>query len=63
MHAKRLALGGLLAALTVAGMAFPVAGQPAGDQVVVRDVTYAALGKLIRGYKGKVVVVDFWADY
>jgi hypothetical protein len=32
------------------------------DQVEVKVVTYPQLGDIIRGFKGKVVVVDFWAD-
>jgi hypothetical protein len=59
----RLALGGLLPALLLAGAAGPGAGQPADGKVAVRTVKYAELGKLIRGLKGKVVVVDFWADF
>jgi hypothetical protein len=58
-----LALGGLLATLAVAATALQTRAQPAGEQVTLREVTYAELGKLVRGYKGKVLVVDFWADY
>ena len=63
MRATHWALGSLLATLAVAGAAVPTAGQPAGDKVEVRAVTYPELGKMIRGYKGKVVVVDFWGEF
>jgi hypothetical protein len=32
--------------------------EPAG---AARPITYADLGKWVRGHKGKVVVVDFWS--
>lgn len=34
-----------------------------GDKSAVPTVTYEQLGKMVRGQKGKVVVVYFWADY
>ena len=34
----------------------------AADEVGVKVVDYAALGRAIKELKGKLVVVDFWAD-
>jgi len=52
----RLALAGLLAGAVFAS------AQPAGPPALPK-VSYADLGKLVRGHRGKVVVVYFWADY
>jgi hypothetical protein len=38
------------------------AAEPAGE-VTLKTTTYAELGRTIRGLRGKVVVVDFWAIY
>jgi hypothetical protein len=48
-----LALGAALASPTPA----------ADEKIAAKPVTYTELGKLVRGYKGKVVVVDFWSVY
>jgi thiol-disulfide isomerase/thioredoxin len=53
-----MVLGGVLLAAAL-GVA---AAQPA-DKVTLRQVKYGELSKLIRGHKGKVVVVDFWASW
>src|SRR5262249_5922246 len=53
---NRLALAGLLAGAMFAS------AQPAGAPALPK-VSYADLGKLVRGHRGKVVVVYFWADY
>jgi thiol-disulfide isomerase/thioredoxin len=37
--------------------------QTADGKVTLQDLKYDELGKLIRANKGKVIVVDFWADY
>jgi thiol-disulfide isomerase/thioredoxin len=37
--------------------------QTADAKVTLQDLKYDELGKLIRANKGKVIVVDFWADY
>jgi thiol-disulfide isomerase/thioredoxin len=39
------------------------ARQGADAAIRVEKVKYADLGKLVRSHKGKVVVVDFWADF
>jgi hypothetical protein len=55
-YATTLALaGGLFAASTT--------GQAGKPQVEVRVLKLDALKELIKEQKGKVVVVDFWADY
>jgi hypothetical protein len=40
-----------------------VSGQAKEPEVTVKAVSYAGLGDIVRQLKGKVVVVDFWADY
>jgi len=52
-----------LAAFLALGAA--AAPEPAATdaQVTLRDIKYDDLGKMVRGYKGKVVVVDFWGEY
>ncbi len=57
---------GLVGCLFVA--AFLSSGRPALPQtpaqgVEVKVVPYAGLGQLVQQYRGKVVVVDFWATY
>lgn len=56
MRTRRiLALGALL--LTAAIPAAPT------KSPATRPLSYTELGQYIRGLQGKVVVVDFWADY
>jgi hypothetical protein len=62
MRAAYKALGGGLLAVAMAALAAPGAGQAPADKVDLRTMSYAELGKLVRSLKGKVVVVDFWAD-
>jgi hypothetical protein len=62
MTHKYPALAALLLGLAGLAGAAPTADKPAGDKVTLKKMTYAELGKLVRGLKGKVVVVDFWAD-
>jgi thiol:disulfide interchange protein len=52
-----------LAVLTLlaAATASPHAGAPAEEKVTLQKIKYNDLGRVIRGLKGKVVVVDFWA--
>jgi hypothetical protein len=57
MRLRRLALAGLL------GLMLFLAPLVAQTKVDLKTVTYAELGQLVRGLKGKVVVVYFWADY
>jgi hypothetical protein len=39
-----------------------VSGQAKEPEVTVKAVSYVGLGDIVRQLKGKVVVVDFWAD-
>lgn len=57
-HVRCLAL----LALTLGVATIGWAAEPVAPKVDVRVVKYADLGKTIRQYAGKVVVVDFWAD-
>jgi hypothetical protein len=54
---SRLALSGLLSFLLV-GAALGQTAKPLAE-----PVSYAELGKLVRSYKGKVVLVYVWAHY
>src|SRR5262245_32774565 len=40
---------------------FAHASQAAEPDITLRKVSYKELGKIVRDYKGKVVVVDFWS--
>jgi hypothetical protein len=50
------------AALAGLGALLLAAAEPAGT-VELKTARYGELGQLIRGLKGQVVVVDFWANY
>ncbi len=50
-------VGGVLVAVGLMAAAEPAGGEAA------KAVTYAELGKAVRAQRGKVVVVDFWANY
>jgi hypothetical protein len=56
---RRAALGGLVLALAGVG----ALADPAPAPTAAKVIRYTDLGKVVRGYRGKVVVVDFWADY
>src|SRR5262245_36471500 len=61
---RRIALGlcaGLLTVVAVVLAGRPAAEPPAGIKLI--DVHYSDLGARIKDQKGRVVVVDFWADY
>lgn len=47
-----------LAALLLAAAVVPAA--PPESSVTVKVVNYAELGKVIRGLRGQVVLIDFW---
>jgi hypothetical protein len=51
---------GGLALVVLLSTAFAASG--ADDAVKVQVVKYAGLGDVIKLNKGKVIVVDFWAD-
>ncbi len=63
MNKSRVVLGGILLTLGLIGAGLPASGRPADAKVTLRSVKYAELAKEIRGLKGKVVLVDFWAQY
>jgi hypothetical protein len=44
------------------GSALPAEPKPADAKIKLDTVKYAKMGEIIKGLKGKVVVVDFWAD-
>src|SRR5947209_10613151 len=57
-------LGVALAVLLLAGGVSESAPEgPAPGKVELRTLTYKELGALIKQLHGKVVVVDFWADF
>ncbi len=67
-RACRSLIGGLFGLALVPGtMAHGQGPTPAPEHapasVELKDVTYAELGAVIRGLRGRIVVVDFWADY
>jgi hypothetical protein len=47
-------------AVLVATMSL-AAAQPTENKIAARPITYTDLGKLVRSYRGKVVVVDVWS--
>lgn len=50
--------------LVLAAYVVPIlADPPAAEKIAVSVVHYDGLRDLIKKYKGKVIVVDFWADY
>jgi hypothetical protein len=62
-YLKQGSLAALLLAMGLTAAAAPPSGQSANGKISARSITYADLGRLVRGYKGKVVVVDFWSIY
>lgn len=54
---------GLLLALLGLLPATSARGQTPEDAVKLKVVKYADLADAVRQQKGKVVVVDFWADF
>jgi len=52
----------LPALLLFAAAGVPAAEKADADKVQFKTVTYKELGETIKGLKGKIVVVDFWAD-
>ncbi len=50
----------LLSLITLASSLPAQSNAPKADQISVKVVDYAELGKIIQGLKGQVVVVDLW---
>ena len=64
MRTLRSGLGlGLAAMMAFSGPAPQAADATAKDGPDVKIVSYSKLGDLIKKYRGKVVVVDFWATW
>jgi thiol-disulfide isomerase/thioredoxin len=60
----RLVLGLAVLVSAIWWQAGAAPAQPGNDAAVkVEKIKYDDLGKRVRSYKGKVVVVDFWADF
>jgi hypothetical protein len=59
----RTAAGLLALSFAFAGLGAPGAGEPADAGITLRSVKYSDLCKTIRSHTGKVVIVDFWAEY
>jgi hypothetical protein len=36
---------------------------PGSSEITLKPISYAGLTDAVRGHKGKVVVVDVWAEY
>jgi hypothetical protein len=51
----------LMLALAVVGTGTAAPDDPVN--ITLRSVKYSELGKMIRGLRGQVVIVDFWAEY
>ena len=54
---------GIPGALLAAALLGTAVGAGSAGAPSAQVISYGELGKFIRGLKGKVVVVDFWADY
>jgi hypothetical protein len=59
----RTAAGVLALSFAFAGFGAPRAGEPADAGITLRAVKYSDLCRTIRSHTGKVVFVDFWAEY
>jgi hypothetical protein len=49
--------------LFLAGNGVRTIGQQAEPEVTLKAVKYSELGAIVRQLKGKVVAVNFWADF
>ena len=58
---------GMLGVAILIGLALWLAqvapAQQGNTAIRVEKIKYAELGQLVRSHKGKVVIVDFWADF
>ena len=50
-------------ALAVMAFAALAGSAQAADKVELKVVKYPELAKTIKQFKGKVIVIDFWADW
>lgn len=53
-------VGGLAILVSMMSLA-ATSAQPPAEKIAARPIKYADLGKLVRSYRGKVVLVDFWS--
>ncbi len=53
----------LVAFMGLATSGSAISSPSADGAIAARPISYTDLGKLVRGYRGKVVVVDFWSVY
>ena len=53
----------IVLSLVLFGLSVGTPAQPAAEKVAVKVVRYDGLTDLLKQQRGKVVVVDFWADY
>ena len=63
---QRIKIGGLaflLGMMTLATTTLGVAATAPDGTIAAQPISYADLGKLVRSYRGKVIVVDFWSYY
>jgi thiol-disulfide isomerase/thioredoxin len=50
-------------ALAFVAIGGPLAAEPVDKEITLKPVKFSDLEKTVRSYKGKVVLVDFWAEY
>lgn len=63
MYWTRRIAGACCLALILAFSTSHARFQPPDAKLAIDKITYANLGKLVRGLKGKIILVDFWAEY
>jgi hypothetical protein len=49
--------------LALIPLALLAAGPAAEEKIGVKVVKYAGLAQAVKQFRGKVVVIDFWADW
>ncbi len=62
MHSLRIPMRWSLLALAALGFALMGADKADDPKVELRVAKYDEMGKVVRDFKGKIVVVDFWQD-
>jgi hypothetical protein len=54
-------IGGLAFLVSALGLTATLSAQAPDEKIAARPITYADLGKLVRSFRGKVIVVDLWS--
>jgi hypothetical protein len=54
-------IGGLATLVGMMALTAATSAQAPKEGIAARPITYTDLGKLVRSYRGKVVVVDLWS--